>query len=673
METVIKENGKIKFYNEDRGFGFIRTSNFKDLFFHIKGVDKSTKATDLIEGSLVEFTTFESHKGSAAKDVVVIGAERKTQIAIDMIAEMNETNSMVSNGSIPAMERTAEILRETAIKIKEAVDKKYRPFEPADKLVDEAKEISDVVAEKRLENAQRSTQRIIKMLGEISYAGNLVTLRARRDILNKLNSRVRKVWGTASTEIVDVARDMEKAMHKIYVKALESWAEENPMPSTIKDLTARAEFIAAYQTRINNDLARLKYGGDSGISIYITEDLRKETYDLKLSKEKDIFIRSKKRLFDIIDKYNQNTPYPTLEKALKKMRRVGEAIKKLGQYPLDNEYNEQLRTRLANIDRIIDIKKDGLSKRWAEKFDAHLRSLDLSTSRSVVEAWPIAERLYKALETIGYVSTYYPDDMHKSFVEIYNDIKDKESSVADVVKREDAIQAGEFVVAADGTKIANHEIQTNTKDTLARAITYVNVGGPDNYFRCHGCREFYTEEELHEKAAFYCEYETGFIAYSKGTQHTCKSCQEKIEETVNVLVGMGLPKDSAEIAVRKGMYYATKNEALKDFGQLLKLAEVKAQAAMVKKALRNDELNSAHETAVNKAVKGWIKKDQSRLDKMNDEELMEEMKSKFGITRQWDWHGRAAHWRRPAGFGDDPTAEKTEFVNATVVITFNKL
>ena len=56
--------GTIKFYNKERGFGFIMHNN-KDIFFHVSGlIDK-----DIEQGDLVEFLITEGRKGVQAVNV----------------------------------------------------------------------------------------------------------------------------------------------------------------------------------------------------------------------------------------------------------------------------------------------------------------------------------------------------------------------------------------------------------------------------------------------------------------------------------------------------------------------------------------------------------------------------------------------------------------------------
>lgn len=58
--------GKVKFFNETKGFGFITPDDgSKDLFVHISGIS----AGNLIDGDNVEFEIGEGQKGPCAVQV----------------------------------------------------------------------------------------------------------------------------------------------------------------------------------------------------------------------------------------------------------------------------------------------------------------------------------------------------------------------------------------------------------------------------------------------------------------------------------------------------------------------------------------------------------------------------------------------------------------------------
>ena len=58
--------GTVKFYNENKGFGFIAQDNGKnDLFFHITNLDTKT----ISDGAKVEFEIGEGQRGPQAMNI----------------------------------------------------------------------------------------------------------------------------------------------------------------------------------------------------------------------------------------------------------------------------------------------------------------------------------------------------------------------------------------------------------------------------------------------------------------------------------------------------------------------------------------------------------------------------------------------------------------------------
>lgn len=63
--TVI---GKVKFFNESKGFGFIQQENGPDVFVHFSAIQGNGFRT-LAEGQEVEFTIGTGQKGPQAENV----------------------------------------------------------------------------------------------------------------------------------------------------------------------------------------------------------------------------------------------------------------------------------------------------------------------------------------------------------------------------------------------------------------------------------------------------------------------------------------------------------------------------------------------------------------------------------------------------------------------------
>jgi len=71
---MAKETGTVKWFNDDKGFGFIERSQGKDVFVHyseLKGEGRKT----LQEGDRVEFTVTQGDKGLQAEDVLLVAGE----------------------------------------------------------------------------------------------------------------------------------------------------------------------------------------------------------------------------------------------------------------------------------------------------------------------------------------------------------------------------------------------------------------------------------------------------------------------------------------------------------------------------------------------------------------------------------------------------------------------
>lgn len=64
----MKEKGTVKFFNEAKGFGFLKSDQGTEFFVHVSALNGST----LNEGDKVEFETREGKKGMEAFNVKVV-------------------------------------------------------------------------------------------------------------------------------------------------------------------------------------------------------------------------------------------------------------------------------------------------------------------------------------------------------------------------------------------------------------------------------------------------------------------------------------------------------------------------------------------------------------------------------------------------------------------------
>lgn len=67
MSEVI--NGKVKFFNNSKGFGFIEQANGPDVFVHFSAI-KDEGFKTLTDGQAVSYTITEGPKGLQAENVV---------------------------------------------------------------------------------------------------------------------------------------------------------------------------------------------------------------------------------------------------------------------------------------------------------------------------------------------------------------------------------------------------------------------------------------------------------------------------------------------------------------------------------------------------------------------------------------------------------------------------
>ena len=63
--------GKVKWFNNEKGYGFIEYNDLEDIFVHYSAIKKDGYKT-LKEGDIVEFKLIETGKGLQAIDVIEV-------------------------------------------------------------------------------------------------------------------------------------------------------------------------------------------------------------------------------------------------------------------------------------------------------------------------------------------------------------------------------------------------------------------------------------------------------------------------------------------------------------------------------------------------------------------------------------------------------------------------
>ncbi|MBV9575962.1 MAG: cold-shock protein [Gammaproteobacteria bacterium] len=71
VSNAPRENGTVKWFNNNKGYGFIQRDQGGDVFVHYRAIRGDGYRT-LEEGMRVEFTVTQGQKGLQAEDVSVV-------------------------------------------------------------------------------------------------------------------------------------------------------------------------------------------------------------------------------------------------------------------------------------------------------------------------------------------------------------------------------------------------------------------------------------------------------------------------------------------------------------------------------------------------------------------------------------------------------------------------
>ncbi len=73
VEMSDKETGHVKWFNDDKGYGFISRDNGQDdVFVHFRSINSAANRKTLKEGQRVEFLVTKGPKGLQAEDVTAV-------------------------------------------------------------------------------------------------------------------------------------------------------------------------------------------------------------------------------------------------------------------------------------------------------------------------------------------------------------------------------------------------------------------------------------------------------------------------------------------------------------------------------------------------------------------------------------------------------------------------
>ena len=75
MEVFYINNGTVKWFNAEKGFGFIEREDGSDVFVHFSGIAGEGYKT-LEEGQKVDFDITEGQRGEQATNVVVLSQDQ---------------------------------------------------------------------------------------------------------------------------------------------------------------------------------------------------------------------------------------------------------------------------------------------------------------------------------------------------------------------------------------------------------------------------------------------------------------------------------------------------------------------------------------------------------------------------------------------------------------------
>jgi len=67
------ETGSVKWFNDEKGYGFIARASGEDVFVHFSAINSDGGRRTLLEGQQVSFEVTSGQKGPQAENVTIVG------------------------------------------------------------------------------------------------------------------------------------------------------------------------------------------------------------------------------------------------------------------------------------------------------------------------------------------------------------------------------------------------------------------------------------------------------------------------------------------------------------------------------------------------------------------------------------------------------------------------
>lgn len=186
--------GTIKFYNQEKGYGFIKTASNQDLFFHISSCSNFIPEI----GCRVSFETETTEKGLKAINIKIVNIENKfIAFGNERIKTNNIKNYGISNDSEKIIKRINNLedkISDISLEISRLEEERN------DKIEHEIQHERDVTSFVRFTSATSSSGRTMKEIEELAkkrvkYITNIIEdkqiqiQKKREELNNLLNSQ----------------------------------------------------------------------------------------------------------------------------------------------------------------------------------------------------------------------------------------------------------------------------------------------------------------------------------------------------------------------------------------------------------------------------------------------------------------------------------------------------